>query len=296
MQNTFDNSQITTYIKCPMAYYLQYVKGLKKNTIDDTNASMNFGESVHKFLEIHFNRYMNVSFEDIIEKYQEPEDLPQYSKKSLTFFCKTYLEKYSTTDKAFDCLEVEKPCELDLDGFKFIVKKDGVIKYNDNIYGLENKTTKSISFNYFDKYFLNSQISAQCYSTFNDYKQCSGILLNVGEIKYLKRKPTGDYDGVLPEGDGYIACKFNRDFVNRNLSELADWKQTAIGWIKKIQQSKKDDDWLKACGSWGGIICSSCQYKELCKVSVGTCLDESILDVLYETVNPYQYLETKEGE
>jgi len=285
----YDNSQISTYQQCPFSYYLQYIKGIRKIFIDDSNASMNFGSYVHKFLEAHF-KDSKCSFNDIIKDYEEPEDLPQYSTDSLKLFCRTYLEKYQVKDKEFEVKEVEKNSICDLGKYKFIVKKDGVIKYNDNIFGLENKTTKSISYNYFDKYFINSQIDAQCFTTYQDYNQCSGILLNVGEIKFLKRKPTGNYDSFKQVEDGWIAIKFNRDFVNRNKSELDQWKANTLMWIDRIEESKKNNNWARSTGLWGGMICSKCQYKELCKVSVGMELDESILNVLYEVVDPYEYL------
>ena len=81
-------------------------------------------------------------------------------------------------------------------------------------FGLEHKTTKSLGYYYFDKYFLSPQITAQCYSILKDFGSCSGVLLNVGEIKMLKRKPSAAYDGVKQTDDGYIVCKFESMPIN----------------------------------------------------------------------------------
>ena len=288
----YDNSQLSTFQKCPMAYYLQYIKRLRKIEIDDTNDQLNFGSYAHKFWEAHFGK-SDATFPSIVEGYEEPDDLPQYSLKALEFFCRTYHEKYSVPDKAFHFKEVEQVCSFDIDGFTFIVKSDGIFEQSSNLFGLENKTTRSLSYNYFDKFFLSSQISAQCYNIWQKYNRCSGILLNVGEIKKLKRKPSGDYDGVMPVEDGFVTCKFSRDYCNRNKSELDDWKENTILWLNRIEDAKHYHQFPKSTGLWGGTICAKCEYKELCKVSVGKKLDESILDVLYEETDPYDYLKTK---
>lgn len=291
----YDNSQISTFQSCPMAYYLQYVKGIKKNVLDDSNSAMNFGDYFHKFAESFYGK-TGVKFDDIINEYQEPQDLPQYSRKALELFCKSFYQKYGEADKKFTIKETEKTSVFDLGGYKFIVKKDGAFEYQGNTFGLEHKTTKSMSYNYFDKFFLSSQISAQVYDTQRIYGSCSGIMLNVGEIKLLKRKPSGDYDAVLETEGGFIVCKFSRDFINRNPSEIEDWKINAISWINQIEDCKKSQTWNKSTGLWGGMICSKCQYKELCKTSVGLNLDESILDVLYEKCDAYEYLKKESVE
>jgi len=290
IENCYDNSQLAQFQKCPMSYYLQYVKGFRKSIIDDSNAAMYFGSAVHSFLETLFLG-KSLQPRTLAEAYVQPEDLPQYSLKALEFVCQKYVEKYKLEDAKFEVLEVEKTSYIDIGKHKFIVKKDGVIKHNDNIFGLEHKTTKSISYNYFSKFFLNSQISAQVQSTIQDYGQCNGILLNAIECKLLKRKPTSSaYDGFMEVPEGFVTVKFQRDYINRTPHEIQDWREQTKQWIDLIEYTRKNDLWLKSTGSWSGIICSSCEYKELCKVSRGLELDESITDCLYEETDPYGYL------
>lgn len=290
----YDNSQVSTYQKCPFSYYLQYIKGIRKSVQDDTNSAMNFGDYAHRFWD-EFYLSTGKTFEEIVSSYESDPEAPQFSKQALEFFCKSYDRKYREDDKKFQIKEVESASEFPLGNYRFIVKKDGAFELQGNIFGLEHKTTQSISYNYFDKYFLNSQMTAQCYDTTLKYGQCSGILLNVGEIKLLKKKPTSDYDGVLLTTDGYISCRFVRNFINRTPQEIEDWKQNTILWIEAIEESQIVNDWKKATGSWGGAICSKCTYKELCKTSVGMELDENILDVLYEKCDPYEYLQKNIG-
>jgi hypothetical protein len=296
----YDNSQLSTFQMCPMAYYLQYIVGIKKGIIDDSNAAMNFGSYFHKYAESLYGK-TGVKFNEIIHDYEEPGGLPQYSKEGLELFCKTFYQKYNEQDKIFTIKETEKTSIFDLGAYKFIVKKDGAFEHQGNTFGLEHKTTKSISYNYFDKFFLSSQISAQVYDVQRIYGSCSGIMINGGEIKALQRKPSvkseDKYDGIIDidvwvKDKHYVCvcCRFNRDFINRNPSEILDWKENTLYWIDRIEECKREHLWFKSTGIWGGGICAKCQYKELCKTSVGLELDESILDVLYEKTDPYQYL------
>ncbi len=289
INSSYDNSQLSNYQACPMKYYLQYVKGLKKNIIDDSNVAMHFGSAFHAFLEGKFTK--TKTLEEVLNDYAEPKDLPQYSKESLRFVCKTYNEKYADKDALFDFKEVERVSNMDIGGFNYIVKRDGVVEINGNIFGIEHKTTKSLGMNYCDKYFLNSQITGQVYDMKEKDGQCSGVILNVCEVKLLKRKPTSDsYDGNYQVEDGYITCKFTRDFINRTQEEIDDWKENTKGWIKEIERSKKENCWLKSTGSWSGTICSACEYKPLCKVSKGTDLNEYVLEDQYVIVDGYSYL------
>lgn len=287
--NTYDNSQLTSYQKCPFSYHLQYGLGFKKSTIDDTNAQMQFGTYFHKFMEAWFKKEF-VSIDKILEGYIEPEGLPQYSLHALKQFCLTCHTKYKEDFKRYEVLETEVCSKLKLSGHNFIVKCDAVVKFNDNIFGFENKTTKSISYNYFDRYFLNSQISAQSAVIREKYGQCSGVILNVGECKSLKRKPSGNYDNFFQIEDSWIAQKFSQDIVNRTKDEVNDWYIQSVNWIERIEDDCLSGSFPKSC-VWSGMVCSSCSYKELCKTSVGTKLDESIVECLYDTVDPYAYLE-----
>lgn len=281
----YDTSQLSQYQKCPMSYYLQYIKNLKRKTLDDTNASMNFGTAFHSYLE---NKFKGAMYD--FNTYLQPEALPQYSTEALRFFCDTYTKKNGASDKNFKVKEIEVVSEIDIEDKKFKVKCDGVIELQGNIYGIEHKTTKSIGYLYFNKYFLNAQISAQCYAIKQKYGECSGVLLNVGEIKILKNKPRSDTDGWKQTDDGFLVANFQREYINRSNYELSDWVDNTKKWIKIIESAS---EYPKATASWGGGICSSCQYKDLCKVSHGIELDESILDLFYEEYNSTEYLENK---
>ena len=280
MSNSYDNSMLSQYQKCPMSFYLQYIKQLRKKVDDD--GAKEFGSAFHKFAE---NRLKGCK-EPLV--YQEPTDMPVYSRKALDLFCEAYASKYP--DKEIELLECEAVNEFELGNQTFKVKCDAVIGLQGNIYGLELKTTKSISFNYFQKYFLNSQISAQTYSIKKKYGQCSGILLRAGETKCLQRKPSADYDSVFNTDAGYLCCKFTSDYINRNSDELADWAENTLLWIDTINESIEHNLFPKSTGSWGGAICSNCEYKELCKVSKGTLLDEEIKDLFYKEVDAFSYL------
>ena len=278
----YDNSQLSTYTTCPFSYYLQYVKGLRKAQIDDSNAAMNFGSAVHTALEKLYKR--EVDFCD----YEEPERLHKFSRTALNFAIDTYRDHY---DDNFEMLETEQVAEVDIGDYKFLVKKDGAFKQNGSIYGLEHKTTASIAENYFEKFEIGSQIPAQYFTVLQDYKSCSGILLNAIEVKFLKRKPTSSkYTDWMEYMDGWLTVRFERDYIQLEQKKIDDWFSNTLMQIELIEDSKMTQEWPKSNGIWGGLICTKCQYKELCNASYGTELDKELLEHAYEEYDAYEYL------
>ncbi len=309
---TYDNSQVVTYQSCPMKYYLQYIKGLvKSDTANDATLHIDYGDKYHKFLEAYYKRQMNGTDEsiDLLKIWSYFEDREgEVTKTRFTGIelCKAYIATYCNQD-TFEVLEVEKPCVIDLGGYKFIVKRDGVIKENDNIYAFEHKTTGKLNRWYFDQYFINSQMDAQTYVTLKDYGSCSGVMLNIAQPQYLS-KPSSPllqpddpnvklYSDVEIKYSKYhkadraycqgFKANFDRDIISRTTNELEEWENNTIEWIKRIEESKESNKWLK---SSSGYNCKNCQYKEICKVSKGTEIDECVTEVMYDEVDSLSYL------
>lgn len=282
-----DNSQISQFQKCQMSYYLQYIEGLKIQDGGVFNAKINFGSAFHKVLENYYGGHTD-PIGDVLKTYLSPEGMPEYSREALEFIFTKYQEKYTQIDNDWEIIELEKNYKFN--DLPFTVKRDGVIKWNGSIYSLEHKTTGSISQHYFDKYYLNAQITAQVASTIEQYGECSGVLLNVCEIKCLKRKPSKNYFGVMQVGDKYICCDFDRDYINRTDREIDDWKQNTKTWIDKINVCKVLGAWGKATSSMGGATCNGCEYRQLCKESTGLSIDKNTVSFMYERVDPYEYL------
>ena len=311
----YDNSQVVCYQKCPMAYYLQYVKGLvKSDSKESSTLHIDFGSHFHKFLELFYDREMKggkepINVNEIWSTFEDREDEAVKTRRNGERLCLAYVENYKGQDR-FEILEVEKSRVFDLGDYKFIVKRDAVVRESGNVFSFEHKTTGSLGPWYFDNYFIDSQMDAQTYVTGLDYGFCSGVLLNVAEPKWIEKnvllRPDDPnvklYSEVEIKYSSYhkykcemAYCKgfrsnFARDIVSRSEGEIEQWKNNTIGWIEKIEESKKKGEWLRSGSGWG---CSRCQYKEICKVSKGIKVDESMTEIMYEEIDPYGYL--KEG-
>lgn len=294
----YDNSQISTFQTCQMQYYLQYLCGLKRgDKADDSTMHIDFGKHFHDFLERYYKHEQNISIKEIWSEYHDREGEYAKTQKSGEFLCKQYHLKWSHEDHDLKILDVEQSLQFEVNGVPFLVKVDMVYEKNGSIYGREHKTGKNIGYNYFDKYhFINSQISAQYYAIKQKYGRCDGIEVNAAEIKSLSRKPTSsDYDGWEPftKDDGRNAwrtAKFRRDICTRMPNEINDWYENVSKWISQLERTKETQEFLKSDGLWSGIICSNCEYRDLCKVSVGMNINESVRGLFYLEVEPYEYM------
>ena len=284
-----DYSQLSTCMTCPMKWYLQYVKGLRKKSIDDRDIDKLFGKQVHKSLEL----YYKLGEKDFVTQWQEFIDLPPESKEfSKTKangieLCKEYLGNYSTQDSQMEILDVETVMRTPItDSLVWIAKVDTIVKLNNNIYSLEHKTTGKFNpQTYFRNFNPNMQVSGQVYSIEKKYKQCSGCIVNVLVSGYRQKAYKGE-----PAG---FHCKFQREIINRDSRQLLDFKENVKIGTERLLEYSQDNSMIykneSACSNFRG-----CQYKEVCLTSFGTELDQEIVDVLYDVVDPKAYL--KEGE
>ncbi len=269
MNKPIDNSQIKVFQECPFKYFLQYKEGLVSK---DSRIALEFGSAVHDLLEKN-NKNLPLDTD-----YNNPEELAR-NREGLELLIKEYLNYHNFTNE--EILDVEKTLSIDLDGVEFVVKPDLVYKSNGEIYGREYKSTASaIDDQYFDRFFINSQISAQIYAINKHFGQCSGICVDVLSIRFLKRKSKIREAGFNAE--------YDRSYVSRTSEELEIWKENTIYWAKQIKNAKF---YPKASANFR---CNArqgrCEYRLLCKRSTCNKLDEGAKELYYERTNPYEYL------
>ncbi len=275
-----DYTQASTLIDCPQKYYIKFILGLQKASVDTTNIDIRFGQTVHSGLELF---YKEKSKEDITKTFDDFIDVEGEESKTKANgieLLNAYIEHYKNKDKDMQILDVETKDSYSIDDITYIVKVDTIIKLNDNIYVLEHKTAKNIAYNYFDKFSPNMQMTGYTEYVRQKYGQCSGILLNVLQSANRKRAYKGE-----PAG---FHCKFQREIVNRNPQQLDDFKENIKKIAKFLEVCKLHNSWFKnenSCHKFRG-----CQYKELCLTSKGINIDEQIADTLYVKHDPKAYL------
>lgn len=303
-----DNSQIATYQTCPMKYFYKYVKGYEKDSSFD-DVDLVFGKYFHKYLEAKL-KGNPVKPEVLWSDYPIYPEEKKKTQAAGIFLCKQYDKRYPKEE--FEILDVEYGIEFLLGVNTFIVKVDTVVSFQDNIFGLEHKTTGGLYRNYFDRYFINSQVSAQCYAIAKKYGHCEGIIINACEIGLVTKETLFPIDSPEIEnyekaetryskyyGEPKVYCSgyrsnFERSIVNRTKAEIDDWQQNAKMWGGRIVCNTMTGDWLRsdasgACSSYG----RGCTYREICKAQG----DQQIIDQLYHVKDdPLDYLELRKEE
>lgn len=302
-----DTTQINTYARCPRAYYNKFVRQIKKSTIDEGEMTRNFGQCIHKALEIwqkegsldkgitwFKTNYMNMEGENVRTVANGVILLQEYVKWEQTNFpgAKTI---------GIEILGSYKIGEID-----YTVKIDRVIEYNGNRYCLDYKTTTAKTHYYFLQFSPNLQVSAYCNYVMKRWGQCSGFIpcaMQMGWLDrgvYIKGDDNRIFSNVsnkyhiklkqeLPYATGFW-CKFDYDIVNRNQEQLEDFECQVNKWMVKIKTSEQFDSWPKAenaCNDFKG-----CGYRPLCI----SCDDESVLENMYRKYDSIAYLTKKEGE
>lgn len=303
-----DTTQLTTWQSCPQKYFLQFVCGLKKIEEGIGDIDLRFGSCVHKGLEI-FYKGKGITDAQIEEVWKDFQDVPEsYEEKSKTRangikLIKDYATLYANRDNSWEVLGVEKKIKIPIGGDEYAVKCDLIIRCNGNTYAVEHKTTSSIRQGFFSKFSPNTQISAQTTAVAQEYGECAGVIVNVLESGWVTKPVL-----IVPEDSDSLNysirevkyCKyygkdmaycsgfhsnFQREIVNRTKEQIEDFKQNATIEVAKL----KTDTQMGLFGKHEGHCHqykAGCQYKELCI----SCGDESIMQNLYEKVDPYEYL------
>ena len=210
------------------------------------------------------------------------------------------MEYFSHYDDTWEVLAVEEPVIFNIGTYKYLVKLDLVVRLNGNIFVVEHKTTKNIGGNYFSRYMLNTQMSAQTYACKEKYSSCSGVLLNVLSVKNVKKPVLIDpsnaevkaYSQVEIKHSKYygkpmaycsgITFDFRREVVNRTPQQLDDFITNVLHWIPRIEGEAFYPKNEHFCTSFKG-----CEFKELCF----SCDDAQIKEQLYmKGEDPYAYM------
>lgn len=278
----YDNSSIQAYKDCHERYRLRFIEALVKRTDGLESHDINFGSATHAALEAHYKGQSVDQAKSVFEaEYGVQLDLEDKAKtlENGLNMIEAYIKHYASEDKSFEVLEVEQPDEVELaPGIKFVVKRDTVIRQQGCIYVLEHKSTKkSLTFDYWQQFEPNSQLSAQTYSCIKKYGECSGVIVNALQVGHRERAYKGEPAGAY--------FKFQRQVFNRTKEQVEAWRQDTLGWIAKIEANRvgaKDLSWLKNEGQ-----CRFCSFKEVCI----TLADEQIIESLFDRVeNPYAYI------
>jgi len=282
----YDNSKLQQFKNCPESYRLKYVKCLKKVEEGDESHDKNFGSAVHAGLEAYYKGEgidkAKASFSNKCPIQLEQTDLAKTQENGLVLL-DAYVKHYAEEDKKWTVKSVEVVDTFKLtDTIEFQVKIDLVVEQQGCIYFVDHKTTgKAFNWTYWGQFDPNSQITAYTAYCKAKFGECSGGIINGIQFGHRQRAYKGEPAGFHFE--------FQRQLFNRNQGQIEAWKQDTLWWIKALsgmcEATNHIGAWKKNEGQ-----CRFCSYKPICI----SCADESVIEQLYERVNPNEYLEEKE--
>lgn len=297
MNPVYDNSQLQAYKDCPERYRLKYIEAVQKRTSGEEDHHRNFGRGIHAALEMYYKhvkagtvlttKEYHAAFTDIYPVSMKEDDLAK-SPEGGVLLLDAYINHYDQQDRDLEILAVEVTDSFPIgkreDGtdILFTIKLDSVVKKQGCIYSMEHKTTgKSFSYGYWGQYDPNSQMTAQSAYCLWKYGECSGVIVNALRFGHRQRAYKGEPAGFYQE--------FQRNVINRNKVQIADWKRDQVEWIMKIERDRELTMPGMAFNKNEGQ-CGYCNFKEVC-ISVN---DQQIIEQLYEKHDPQAYL-TGEG-
>jgi len=144
---------------------------------------------------------------------------------------------------------VELTFTLDLDnGLVLVGKLDRLVKYGDDIYVMDQKTTRStITQRYFEGWSPDTQMSAYTFAGQALYKlPVKGVILDAAQIAV-----------------GFT--RFERGFVFRSKAQLEEWYESSLYHINAAREATASNRFpmnRSSCSHFGG-----CEFRHICSRS-----------------------------
>lgn len=277
----YDSTQLKTFMSCPFQYFMKFVLGRVREVSEIALYDIEFGKRFHTFLEKYYLRQAP-DLKQIWDGYECPEEEDSKTIEGGMKLCRDYHQMWSENDKSLKILGAEKIVKIANLPYDFVVKLDTIIERDGRIYSLEHKTCSTINQQYFEKFGRDLQILAQTAAIKQEYGDCAGVIINACRVKNYKRR-TGDCEVG-------INTQFERHIVNCSDFEVQDFMFQAENWMKKIEETKQSGQYLKTLGASSCSSFRGCPYKEICSITVGSEVEQHILDDMFIEVDPLKYL------
>jgi len=237
MPEIFDNTMLAAYRQCPRKFYWSIVCGANPR---QAATALQFGLAWHKFLELYYN---GVSFEMAYAEACLEIHNPDQKRNASTLYtiAKLYLERWAKDDFHVDHTEIG--FLVDIEGFLYGGRLDGIIEHREGIYVMEHKTASRMGPTYFNQWHTSSQVRGYAYGLGALKENVKGVLMN---IAYIAKVP-----------DVF------REFIKIPKVILLDWKQSAVDTMLNIQKSFNTDVWAQHPDSCNTVY-GQCPYMGLC--------------------------------
>ncbi len=248
-KKVFDASCLKT-AACLRAFYFTYLRKVGKK---GGRLPLLFGTAMHLALERH---YKGESVDSSLEAF---DSLPSFSVSGDDLRTKdrgkaiflNYLALYKKED--FTILHAETDFVLPFPGFSYSGRIDLVIRFLEQIYIMDHKTSgRSCSSYYFNYFRPDMSTTGYCYACKELMGECAGAQISVLSTARNPKVP------------------FMRAIVNHTPQETEDWREEVIHraetviiaynrWRNGLSYRKAFPRTTNLCSEYGG-----CPFRELC--------------------------------
>jgi len=174
MKSVLTYSALNTFRNCPRKYKLRYVDNLRRP--EDPEA-LAFGTVIHEALRLWYtlpaNGHRLLAVLDFLDK-QFPASDADSRQKAQWQLARAMMLGYAAryAEEEFEVLHVEKEFEGEIRNpdtgrlsqtFTIAGKVDGIVRTADELYLIEHKTASSLTADYLDRLWTDTQIALYCH-------------------------------------------------------------------------------------------------------------------------------------
>ena len=280
-------SRLKTYQVCPFKEQLRYREGLAPIK---GRSALAFGTAIHKGLETRdIDEALNVLITDYPHT-QEEADEQDVALVTVRALLEGYFERYPAFDHHKPEFEFEMPMLTDRGRkstkLKIAGKLDDLVKINNRWWIVEYKTASRLDSSYFDRLYVDSQITMYMYAMERlDYNP-AGVIYRVIRKPGLRRGRTEALEAFLERLRKDIAERpefyYEERMLYRDKRDLGEFEETIYLEAKQANDCARKGRCFRhstACSMYG-----ACEYLPLCMGEAGA------REALYEIREPHEEL------
>ena len=278
-------SRLKTFQICPMKESLRYRENLAP--IKTRNA-LAFGTAIHKGLETRSIKEALAVLDDVFPKNQEEQDELDIAWCSVYALLTNYFERFP----AFEEHEPEKLFVLPMKTRKgssttMVIsgKIDDLVKIDGRYWIVEYKTASRLDSSYFDRLYVDSQITMYMYAMTRLGYDVAGVIYRILRKPALRRMKHETIEAFLDRITEDIAKRpefyFEERQLYRSSDDLQQFERDIYMQAKlsnSLHKSGCSFQYSTACSMYGG-----CEYLPL-------CMNENGAQALYEYREPNEEL------
>jgi RecB family exonuclease len=217
MRSVLTYSALNCFRNCPRRYKLRYIDLLRR---PEQPESLAFGTVIHEALQRWYtlpaDNHRLLGVLDFIDS-QYPNRNADAKQKAAWQLARAiimgYAERYAREE--FEVLHVEKEFEAEIRNpetgrpsqtFTIAGKVDGIVRVGDEVYLLENKTASTLTGDYLDRLWTDTQIALYCFYLRQQGFPIVGVIYNV-LLKARLQQRAGETDDEFEARRTALAAK-----------------------------------------------------------------------------------------